>query len=90
MLRRIAIAAAVLLVAVMPVLARPTHHHRHPHRTHQATRATAAQSITVWVNTDSGVYHYPGQRWYGNTNQGQYMGEDAAVKAGYRGTRNGQ
>ncbi len=25
----------------------------------------------VWVNTATGVYHYPGTRWYGKTNQGQ-------------------
>jgi hypothetical protein len=26
--------------------------------------------VTVWVNTRSGVYHYPGTRWYGNTKSG--------------------
>jgi hypothetical protein len=42
------------------------------------------------VNLDSGVYHYPGERWYGNTKNGQYMTEAAARKAGYRPTENGQ
>jgi len=38
----------------------------------------------VWVNTDSGVYHKPGTRWYGKTKQGKYMTEADAQKAGYR------
>ena len=36
----------------------------------------------VWVNTDSGVYHKPGTRWYGKTKQGKYMTEADAQKAG--------
>ena len=39
---------------------------------------------TVWVNTDSGIYHKPGSRWYGKTKRGKYMTEADAVKAGYR------
>jgi hypothetical protein len=23
----------------------------------------------VWVNTATGIYHYPGTRWYGNTSE---------------------
>jgi hypothetical protein len=38
----------------------------------------------VWVNTDSGVYHKPGTRWYGKTKQGKYMTEADAIKAGYK------
>ena len=38
----------------------------------------------VWVNTDSGVYHKPGTRWYGKTKQGKYMTEADAQKAGFR------
>jgi hypothetical protein len=38
----------------------------------------------VWVNTDSGIYHNPGSRWYGKTKQGKYMTEADAQKAGYR------
>ncbi len=37
----------------------------------------------VWVNTESGVYHKPGTRWYGKTKQGKYMTEADAIKAGY-------
>jgi hypothetical protein len=44
----------------------------------------------VWVNTATGIYHYPGTRWYGNTNQGKYMTEKDAIAQGYRAARNGQ
>lgn len=38
----------------------------------------------VWVNTDSGVYHCPGTRWYGNTKYGKFMTQKAAQANGYR------
>jgi hypothetical protein len=44
----------------------------------------ANSSGMVWVNTDSGIYHKPGSRYYGKTKQGKYMSEADAVKAGYR------
>ena len=42
----------------------------------------------VWVNTDSGVYHKEGTRYYGKTKNGKYMSEAEAVKAGYRPAKN--
>lgn len=53
----------------------------------------ASQGATqgqVWVNTRSGIYHYPGARWYGNTKQGEYMSESQAIAQGHRAARNGQ
>lgn len=41
-------------------------------------------SVTVWVNTKSGVYHCPNTRWYGNTKNGQYMTQKEAQSKGYR------
>ncbi|PYT98263.1 MAG: hypothetical protein DMG38_16005 [Acidobacteria bacterium] len=38
----------------------------------------------VWVNTNSGVYHCPGTRWYGSTKQGEYMTQKKAREGGYR------
>jgi len=53
-------------------------------RATSATQATQKKEIKVWVNTNSGIYHCPGSRWYGTTKQGKYMGECEALKAGYR------
>ena len=50
----------------------------------QRQTPAAHSAGTVWVNTDSGVYHKPGSRWYGKTKQGKYMTEADAQKAGYR------
>jgi hypothetical protein len=46
--------------------------------------APANSNGMVWVNTDSGIYHKPGTRYYGKTKQGKYMSEADAIKAGYR------
>lgn len=42
----------------------------------------------VWVNLDSGVYHYEGSRYYGKTKSGKYISEADAVKAGYHPAKN--
>jgi hypothetical protein len=44
----------------------------------------SASKTKVWVNTKSGLYFYPGARWYGKTKQGKYMTEAQARAKGYR------
>jgi hypothetical protein len=45
---------------------------------------------TVWVNTETGVYHKAGSHWYGKTKHGKYMTEADARKAGYREAKKNQ
>lgn len=55
-----------------------------------APEQQVAATGQVWVNTNSGVYHYAGARWYGTTKQGEYMSEAQAQASGYRAAQNGQ
>jgi DNA uptake protein ComE-like DNA-binding protein len=55
----------------------------------QPAQAPPAKGM-VWVNTATKVYHYEGDRWYGNTKEGKYMTEADAIKAGYRASKEGQ
>lgn len=48
------------------------------------SRQVGNPDIKVWVNTNSGVYHCPGTRWYGNTKQGEFMSQKKAQDAGNR------
>lgn len=50
----------------------------------KAQTPPAKTSGMVWVNTDTGVYHKEGSRWYGKTKHGKYMLETDAIKAGYK------
>ena len=46
--------------------------------------------VIVWVNTRSGVYHFPGARYFGSTKQGKFTCEKYALAEGDRPTKNGQ
>lgn len=48
------------------------------------TQQAGNPDAKVWVNTNSGVYHCPGTRWYENTKQGEYMTQKKAREGGYR------
>ena len=52
--------------------------------------AQSSESRQVWVNTATGVYHYPGARWYGNTKHGKFMSEAEARAHGFRPALNKQ
>ena len=49
-----------------------------------AIQSQGNPKVTVWVNTNSGVYHCPGTRWYGNTKVGMFMTQKEAQLKGYR------
>lgn len=62
-----------------------------PHfQNEQEARQHCPKDTVVWVNTKTGVYHFKGQRWYGNTKEGAYECRNDANVEGDRATRNGQ
>jgi len=46
-----------------------------------------AQDTVFWLNLPTGIYHYKGQHWYGNTKSGAYVCQKEADKAGDRATK---
>jgi hypothetical protein len=59
-----------------------------------STEADAArhcpQDTVVWLNLPTMIWHFKGQRWYGNTKHGAYVCEKEASARGARATRNGE
>lgn len=53
-----------------------------------ARRTPPAGPGIIWVNTRSKIYHYPGYRWYGGTQQGKYASESDALTEGDRAALN--
>jgi len=53
-------------------------------------KAQCPRQPVVWFNTQSHVYHFPGQRWYGRTKNGGYACKSAADEHGGRPSGNGQ
>jgi hypothetical protein len=58
--------------------------------TEQEAQQHCPRDTVVWLNLPSGIYHFKGQRWYGNTKHGAYVCKKEADGAGDRATRNGQ
>lgn len=95
MLFAVVLYAVVLLNAAAPVSAKaPVVQQVAYHATYFDTEAAAQQhcprDVVVWLNVNSGVYHYKGERWYGRTRHGAYMCEKEAIAEGDRASRNGQ
>ena len=55
-----------------------------------AAQAHCPKDTVVWLNTNSGIYHFQAERWYGRTKHGAYVCEHEADAAGDRATENGQ
>lgn len=79
---RIALALIILLLSLNACnsSSRAVAHRDDPVTTQRPGNPT----VTVWVNTNSGVYHCPGTRWYGKTKSGQFMTQREAQSKGYR------
>ena len=45
-------------------------------------------ATVVWLNQETGVYHYRGSHFYGNTKHGAYMCERDSLSAGMRAAKN--
>lgn len=98
------LAAALLAVVLVPAPAQAAHHPRatpasttatSPAQLREFDTEAAAQKHcpadqVVWLNTNSGIYHEKGMRWYGRTKHGAYVCRKEADTAGDRDTRNGQ
>jgi len=60
------------------------------YQTQQSAQSHCQNDTVVWLNTRTDVYHFQGERWYANTEQGAYVCERDADANGDRPTRNGQ
>ena len=58
--------------------------------TEREAQAHCPADVVVWVNLPTGVYHFKGQRWYGNTKSGAYECRKEADQEGSRLPHNGQ
>ncbi len=54
----------------------------------QQAKYRCPSDTVVWVNTGSGVYHFPGTHNYGHTKEGTFMCEADAKAAGDRAAKN--
>ncbi len=80
-----ALAISFGLIAVPALAANPP-----MFNTEQEAQAHCPKDVVVWVNLPTGVYHFRGERWYGNTKTGAFACQKEADQAGDRATRNGQ
>ena len=99
MIRRV-LTALLLMVALLPYPGVAATRHAKPAATSSAqlaqfdtegrAQAHCPSDTVVWLNTNSGIYHEKGMRWYGRTKHGAYVCRKEADAAGDRDTRNGQ
>ncbi len=94
-----AILLSLFVAFTSPTFAVTTKHHHvaaaktsglQEYSTERAAQAHCPRDTVVWLNTNSGIYHEKGMRWYGNTREGAYVCRAEADAASDRDTRNGQ
>ena len=85
-LARLLLAIAVLAASPLPSSAAQLSQFT----TQQEAQQHCPADVVVWLNLPSGIYHFQGQRWYGNTRSGTFVCKKEADAAGDRATRNGQ
>jgi hypothetical protein len=86
-------AAALCVLLLGGIYARHVWLMRHAARPNSESRVlkpvgTENPAVQVWVNTDTGTYHCPGARWYGKTEEGEYMTQKQARDKGYHPAAN--
>ena|GEM_PF-5593869 len=78
-------------MAAPAISAYQTHHYNNGLRlfyTEQAAQHHCSSDTVVWLNLPSGIYHFKGHHWYGNTKHGAYVCEQEADQAGDRAAYN--
>ena len=81
----------LLVVAVTaPAISADAPHHSNNglqlFNTEQSAKLHCPTDTVVWLNLPTGIYHYKGQHWYGNTKSGAYVCQKEADQAGDRAT----
>jgi hypothetical protein len=84
-----ALIGAVLALTMLPLMA-GAYAMAARFTTEREAQAYCPKDVVVWVNLPTGVYHFKGQRWYGNTKRGAYECRKEADQEGSRPTHNGQ
>jgi hypothetical protein len=60
------------------------------YQTQDTAQRACPNDTVVWLNTRSGIYHFQGERYYDNTEEGAFVCETDADANGDRATENGQ
>jgi hypothetical protein len=75
------LAATIAAGLIAPVAAATTLFNSEQEAQHHCPKDTV-----VWLNLKTGIYHWKGQVWYGNTNSGAFVCQKEADANGARAT----
>ena len=89
-MHRLIAATLVILLALFTVPAYAQSNRPAIFNSEQEAQNHCPKDVVVWLNLPTGVYHFQGERWYGNTRAGAYVCQKEADASGDRATRNGQ